>query len=395
MISVSEALQSIRSSLEPLQPVTKPLATACGHVLAEDIFARVSIPNFQQSAMDGYAFRYADYQQSTEFTISGEVAAGDNAAIEIKPQQAIRIFTGAAVPQSFDTVVMQEKTTVDGNKLLVQDDQLVQGSNVRKEGVEIRRGETALPKGTVITPAAVGFLTGVGITEVFVFPKPVVHIIATGKELVKPGSPLQHGQVYESNSMMLKAALNQLGIHNISLSLAGDDITEISTVLQSALEGADLILLSGGVSVGDYDFVIEATKACGVEQLFHKVAQRPGKPLYAGVKGRKMVFGLPGNPASVLTCFYQYVTAAVETLTGRRELLEKRRLPLLQSFDKKIALTQFLKASVTAEGVTPLGAQESFRLSSFSVANSLIVLPEERREYSKGEMVEVLLLPYL
>jgi molybdopterin molybdotransferase len=395
MISVSAALQSIRDSLEPLQPVSTPLASACGLVLAENVSARVSIPNFNQSAMDGYAFRYQDYRQSNEFIITGEVAAGDTAAVEIEPGQAIRIFTGAAVQPGVDTVVMQEKTTVEGNKLIVQDDQLVNGSNVRKEGDEIRQGEIALPKGTVMTPAAVGFLTGVGITDVSVFPKPVVHIIATGKELVKPGLPLQHGQVYESNSVMLKAALSQLGIHRVYFTLAPDDLTEIAASLQTALQYADLILLSGGVSVGDYDFVIEATKACGVQQRFHKVAQRPGKPLYAGTKEGRMVFGLPGNPASVLTCFYQYVTAAIEVFTGRKVLLEKRSLPLLKNFSKKIALTQFLKASVTPEGVMPLGAQESFRLSSFSVANGLIVLPEERREYNRGEMVEVLLLPYL
>ena len=395
MISVSEALQRIRESLTTLPPVNRPLAAACGFVLAEDVFANVSIPAFNQSAMDGYAFRYQDYQRANEFIIGGEVAAGDKKAVESGPQHAIRIFTGAPVPPGLDTVVMQEKTSVDGNKLFIQDEQLVPGSNVRKEGAEIQKGALALPKSTVITPAAVGFLTGVGITDVRVYPKPVVHIIATGKELVKPGGTLQHGQVYESNSVMLQAALNQLGIHTVSLSLVGDDRAEIAAILQKALQTADLVLLSGGVSVGDYDFVIDATKTCGVQQLFHKVAQRPGKPLYAGIKEGKMVFGLPGNPASVLTCFYQYVTAAIEAFTGRKEMLERRRLSLLQNVSKKIALTQFLKASVTAKGVVPLAAQESFRLSSFSVANGLLVLPEEVREYREGEEVEVILLPYL
>lgn len=395
MIPVSEALQRIRQTLKPLQPTRIGLSTSQGYVLTEDVVANVSIPNFNQSSMDGYAFRYKDFRQSNEFMIGGEVAAGDHLKIDTNPQQAIRIFTGAAVPPGFDTVVMQEKTTVDGTKLLVLDEELVEGSNVRKEGAEILRGKVALPKGSLLTPAAIGFLTGVGTTEVFVFPKPVVHIIATGKELVKPGATLEHGQVYESNSLMLKAALNLSGIHDISMSLVTDDVTAISNALQNALEQADLILLSGGVSVGDYDFVLEAAQACGIGQLFHKVAQRPGKPLYAGTKNGRMIFGLPGNPASVLTCFYQYVSAAIEVFTGRKNLLERRHLPLLTGFNKKIGITQFLKASITTGGVMPLGAQESFRLSTFAVANGLIVLPEEAREYKEGEMVEVLLIPYL
>jgi molybdopterin molybdotransferase len=228
-----------------------------------------------------------------------------------------------------------------------------------------------------------------------VYPKPVVHIIVTGKELQHPGNALQPGQIYESNSMVLQSALEQLHILDVSISFASDDEAEIAGVVQEALMGADLILLSGGVSVGDYDFVVGAVASCGVEQLFHKIAQRPGKPLYAGQKEGKLVFGLPGNPASVLTCFYQYVTTAIEGLTGRKAMLEKRKVPLLADINKKIGLTQFLRATCTSEGVMPLTSQESFRLSSFSVANCLIILPEEVRDYKAGDTVEVLLLPYL
>lgn len=395
MISVNEALQLVRENTMVLTPLTIPLRNAGGLVLAEDVIAGISLPNFDQSAMDGYAFRFAELLEAKSLTVVGEVAAGDDKSFDPEPYSAVRIFTGAAVPQGFDTVVMQEKTERRGNKLLVLDDLLQKGSNVRKKGDEIREGELALAKGTVLSPAAIGYLAGLGVTQVTVYPKPAVHIIVTGKELQKAGNPLQYGQIYESNAIMLQAALEQLHISNTPAVFAGDDLSEIQEAIFTGLKTADLILLSGGVSVGNYDFVVQAAEACGITQLFHKVAQRPGKPLYVGKKGRKLVFGLPGNPASVLSCFYNFVVVAIEQLTGRKSFLERRQLPLLSNFSKKIELTQFLKAYYTNDGVTPLSAQESFRLSSFSVANCLLVLPEKKREFTTGDMVEILVLPYL
>jgi len=395
MISVNDAIAQIRLHTKQLPPVTVPLQNAIGLVLAEDVSALVSVPAFLQSAMDGYAFRYADYLQTKEFTVTGEVAAGDAANLSVALHCAVRIFTGAPVPADLDTVVMQEKTETVNNELIVKDEALQKGSNVRTEGAEIKRGETALTKGTILSPAAIGFLAGVGVSEVSVHPKPSVHIIVTGNELQEPGKPLQHGQVYESNSVMLQAALQQLGINKITMTHANDNLETLKNVINVVLEKADLLLLTGGVSVGKYDFVLQAAEACGVKQLFHKVAQRPGKPLYAGIKNEKIIFGLPGNPASVLSCFYNYVFVAIEELTGRKNLLERKQVRLLQDVNKKISLTQFLKAIYTVEGAMPLQAQESFRLSSFSIANCLVVLPEEAREYKEGETVEILCLPYL
>lgn len=395
MVSVEEAKKIIQANTKLLAPVTMPLSKTSGLVLAEDVYANVSVPNFHQSAMDGYAFCFKDYLQAKELIIRGEVAAGDKGDEPLIPNHAVRIFTGAPVPANADTVVMQEKTEVINNKLIILDEQIQQGSNVRAEGSEIKKDDLALTRGAVLTPAAIGFLAGIGITEVSVYPKPSVHIITTGKELQKPGAPLQHGQVYESNSFMLQAALQQLHITDNTIVFAGDDVAEIQTAINDALSKADLILLTGGVSVGDYDFVVQAAQANDVQQLFHKVKQRPGKPLYVGKKENKIVFGLPGNPASVLSCFYNYVITAIEELTGKKNLIEKKYLPLATSFNKKISLTQFLKAVCNENEVMPLQAQESFRLSSFSVANCLIVLPEEKMDFAQGEIVETLILPYL
>jgi molybdopterin molybdotransferase len=263
------------------------------------------------------------------------------------------------------------------------------------KGVEIAVGDLALAKNTLLTPAAIGFLAGLGIKEVAVYPKPVVHIIITGNELQRPATPLQPGQVYESNSVMLQTALLQIGISKTSITFAKDDIAELTVALENALQEADLVLLTGGVSVGNYDFVVAASEACGIAPVFHKIAQRPGKPLFAGKKGNKIIFGLPGNPASVLTCFYVYVTKAIESMSGRKNLLQTKQLLLSAAYSKKIKLTQFLKAYCTEDEVTVLQAQESFRLSSFSLANCLVVLPGEKMEFAEGEPVETILLPYL
>lgn len=395
MITVKEAVKLIKDHTQLLSPRSIPLNDASGLVLAEDVFATVDVPNFNQSAMDGFAFRFDDLSQGMELTIGGEVAAGEEKNLEILPNQAMRIFTGAPLPSSADTVVMQEKTELVGNKLIIRDEELVKGRNVRLSGSEIRKNALALQKGVTLTPAGIGFLAGLGISNVKAYPKPAVNIIVTGNELQQTGNPLRQGQVYESNGQMLKTALEQLHINNIKLSTAKDDPKEITTSIQEALDTADLILVTGGVSVGDYDFVAQSAIACGVVPLFHKVMQRPGKPLFAGIRNNKTLFGLPGNPASVLTCFYYYVIKAIEVQTGRKDLLETKQLQLLTSFSKKIKLTQFLKATYSSEGVMPLSAQESYRLSSFALANCLVILPEEKMEFVEGEIVETLILPYL
>jgi len=295
MISVADAIHKINSSTSFLLPVRLPLSKVAGLMLAEDVFASCRVPNFNQSAMDGYAFRYKDLQATKHFHVAEEIAAGDINTATIPEFNAVRIFTGAPVPEELDTVVMQEKVEVRDSKITVLDETLVQGSNVRLAGCEIEKGELALAKSSLLSPAAVGFLAGIGIKETLVYPSPSVHIIVTGKELVTPGEVLRTGQVYESNSFLLQSALKQLHIHDITTDFVGDDLVETANAIEKALAGADIILLTGGVSVGNYDFVVKAAKACKIEQLFHKVKQRPGKPLYFGKKDEKVVFGLPGN----------------------------------------------------------------------------------------------------
>lgn len=393
MISVQEAKKIINENVSILPPVHMQLQQASGLVLAEDIYATIDIPAFPQSSMDGYAFSFEGWKKNKKLKIVGEVAAGSNENLSLAPETAVRIFTGAAVPPGADTVIMQEKIKTENNELVIEDDALQQGNSVRTQGSEIRAGALAIEKENGLSPAAIGFLAGIGIAEVKVYPAPSITIIITGNELQKPGNPLQHGQVYESNSFALKAVLEQLQLDNIQILYATDKPEATTSALEKAMGESDLILLTGGISVGDYDFVLQSANDCGVEKLFHKVKQRPGKPLYFGKRENKFVFGLPGNPSSVLTCFYQYVIPALEKLTNRKSGLRKINIPLASPFKKAAGLTHFLKGSCDGKTATPLEAQESYRLSSFAKANCLIEIAEETTSLNEGELVDVYLLP--
>lgn len=391
MISVTEAKAIIQKSITVLPPVELSLMDAAHHTLAQDVFATIDIPAFEQSSMDGYAIRFAD--KNLPLKLTGEMAAGTTETFIINLGEAARIFTGAPLPVGADTVVMQEKILLENGGLIIKDEGLRQGGNVRNKGAEVKAGSLAIKQGTYLSPAAIGFLAGIGVTKVTVYPMPSVSIIVTGKELQTPGNLLAPGQVYESNSYSLRAALQQAGITTINVVQADDDLDELKNILANALSSCHMVLLTGGVSVGDYDFVIEATKLCGVQQQFHKVAQRPGKPLYFGMKERKPVFGLPGNPSSVLSCFYNYVLPALEGLSNKKSSFKKVAASLTKAYSKPRGLTNFLKGYYDAGKATALDAQESFRLSSFAQANCLICLEEERTDYAEGDTVEVFLLP--
>ena len=393
MITVAEAKALIEQHTVTTEPRVMPLPEAAGLVLSEDLYSPIDIPAYRQSSMDGYALNFAGYQQYGALDITGVVAAGSDMQPVLQPMQAMRIFTGAAVPEGADTILIQEKSVVRDGKLYVEDPALEKGLNLRPMGSEIARGQLALPRGSRLTPAAIGFLTGFGLTEVKVYPPPRVCIIVTGNELQEPGQPLRHGQVYESNSHTLRAVLDPLRIRQVTVDRSADSLETLVGVLQQALDTHDFVMLNGGISVGDYDYVLKATELCGIEKIFHKIRQKPGKPIYFGRKGSKLVFGLPGNPASVLTCFYEYVTVALRKWYHAEPGIRVIRAPLAAAFRKPAGLTHFLKGWYDGERVMPLDAQESYRLSSFARANCLIVVDEAVTAVEAGTEVEVHLLP--
>ncbi len=362
-------------------------------VLAEDVYASADIPAFNQSSMDGYAFAFSGWKPGNRLVIVEEIPAGKRESRPLAFGEAARIFTGAALPEGADTVVMQEMVQVEGNQLHIMDANLAEGNHMRLRGSEIRKGELACKRGTPLSPAAIGFLSAIGTAEVAVFPQPTVAIIVTGDELQRPGESLLHGQVYEASSSMLRAALHQMHINDVKTYQVEDSLAAIEKVLAAALAASDIVLLTGGVSVGDYDFVVPATVTCGVQQLFHRVKQRPGKPIFFGRKGNKAVFGLPGNPSSVLTCFYEYTWLILRKWSNRSEGLRVEMASLSADYTKTNMLTHFLKGYHHEGKVDVLGAQESFRLRSFAAANCLVKLGEEMRVYRKEELVEIHLLP--
>ncbi len=391
MITVQRANALIAESIRPLEPVSLPLSDTSGLVLAEDVFSHYDIPTYPQSSMDGYAFAFEEGKST--YVLEGEMAAGSNHQFQLKPGHAVRIFTGAAVPPGADTILVQEKSAIQEGQLQVNDLQLKKGDHVRPVGSEIERGAKALSKGHLLNAASIGFLAGIGISSVKAYPKPKVTILVTGNELQMPGTPLEYGQVYESNSLTIKACLSQLHIKTVEVLQSGDNRLQLHAMLAQALETSDLILMTGGVSVGDYDFTMDAFESCGVKQVFHKIKQKPGKPMLFGTKDEKAVFGLPGNPASVLTCFYEYVIPAIGRMMHSPKSIEIKQVPLEHDHQKPAGLTHFLKGLYNGQTVSLQTGQESYKLSSFASANCLAVFQEGETVFNKGQLIDIHLLP--
>ncbi|HET7118406.1 MAG TPA: molybdopterin molybdotransferase MoeA [Hanamia sp.] len=390
MISVFEAKKIIAENCNTQRVEARVLSKSQGYILAKTVYAPVDTPPFHQSAMDGYAFSYESWDGKTELEVCGEIQAGNDDAIEIKSFQAVRIFTGAAVPTGADTVVIQEHVTKNENRIHIENTRLAKGDNVRLRGSQTKKDEPALDKEQLLTAPAISFLAGMGIEKVEVFSKPVVSIIVTSKELIPPGGEITEGKIYESNSFGLTAGLGAMGITPISVEMVDDVEEEIINAITKQLT-IDILILTGGVSVGDYDLVPKTLERCGVKNIFHNVKQKPGKPIYFGKRNHTLVFGLPGNPASVLTCFYEYVIPAISLFT-KRQYSKKIKMPLANEYKKKAGLTFFLKGKTNEEGVAILNNQASYLMNSFAIADCIIELEEEKEQFMKGEMVDVLMI---
>lgn len=390
MIPVSEARRLIDENGKGGRGEVLRLIDALDRALCDDVVSPMDTPPFHQSAVDGYAFSFKDWDKKSGCEVAGEVQAGNVYSMDISPGQAIRIFTGAPVPAGLDTVVMQEKVEVQGNQIVIKDPLLVAGANVRLKGSQTKTGDVVLKKGHRLTPASISFLASLGITEVPVFAHPHIRIIVTGKELVAPGGPINEGQIFESNSFALKTALKAMGISPVSAEIVEDDEVLIMEAITRALD-SDLVILTGGASVGLYDLVPSSLAKCGVKQIFHKVKQKPGKPFYFGTFGDVLVFALPGNPAAVLSCFYEYITPAIGKFTGR-QYHKRLKMILAHDFQRKPGLTQFMKGKTKANTVFILDHQESYLMNSFAHADALVELEEDREVILKGDLVNVLMI---
>ncbi|MFT5901139.1 MAG: molybdopterin molybdotransferase [Bacteroidia bacterium] len=393
MISVEEAKSLISEFSPELNSVVLDVSESAGYVLSNDVHSPIDMPPFLQSAMDGYALAAGVKNAGSPFKLIGEVSAGGSMQYELKEGECVRIFTGAPVPESATAVVQQEWVEQDGYGVLLQRE-VAELMHIRPKGEQMKTAQLALEKGTLITPGTIGFLQMLGITSVNVFAKPRTTVLVTGNELVSAGNELKYGQIYESNSQMLISALEREGVSSESQRIF-DNLDDTIETIGKAMEANDLIIITGGISVGDHDHVGTALAKLGVEQVFYKVAQKPGKPLFFGTKEGKAVFALPGNPAASLTCFYEYVLPVLRNFYGRTDnSLQSFQLPLApQNSIKSLGRAQFLKSSVTNGVVEILEGQSSAMLNTFALANALVYVETNCEAKSAGDLVEVHLLP--
>ncbi len=391
MISVQEALQLTNNHTKRTEKMIRiSLSDSLGYIIAQDVISPINMPPFRQSAMDGYALGSVE---DKDFTLIGEVKAGDNADPVLKKGEAIRIFTGAPVPDTAKAVIMQEKVQVHHNQLTIEA-LVLPDTNIRPIGEQIKKDEIALSKGTLVTAAGIGYLATLGITHIDVYQKPAIAIIATGNELVPPGQLLKYGQIYESNSITLSTALNTIGFTDISYFKVEDEYGVTLSLLENTIDQYDVVLISGGISVGDYDFVGKALRALEVDEIFYKVKQKPGKPLFFAKKECTTIFALPGNPASSLSCFYIYVLPALLKISGYTNHDLKRGTAIsTTNYAKKGQRAEFLKALVQNNKVTILDGQASSMLKSFALANAMVYLPEEIVEVKTGDSLQIINLP--
>lgn len=390
MISVNDAIGRILHTTKALESIEISISEALGYSLSEDISSPIDMPPFDNSAMDGYAIHEWD---SNTYEVIDEIQAGADATqIVLQPGQAARIFTGAMVPESATSVVKQEITERNGNSISITE-AFKSGGNIRRKAEQIASGSVALKAGTKLNAAAIGFLGMLGIEKVNVYRKPVIKILITGDELVDAGNELKPGQIYESNAITLISALKELGFDATSVRVK-DNYEDTFNLVKELLRECDLLLTSGGISVGDYDFVGKAMIENGVHQEFYKVKQKPGKPLFYGFTESCHVFALPGNPASALTCTYIYVYPALLRMIGSKDLtLPIMSLRVANSYTKNLGFTHFLKGRIRNGNVESLEHQSSSMLDSFAQANCIIMVPQESAGFEPETRVDVYLLP--
>ncbi|MCM8569102.1 molybdopterin molybdotransferase MoeA [Gramella jeungdoensis] len=391
MISVRQALSLIQKHTVTPVATEVHIEQALGQVLAKDILSPIAMPPFTQSAMDGYAIRLST---DPKYKVIGESKAGDNIGYEIKKGEAVRIFTGAVIPEYTDTVVIQEHVEIKGNNIFITK-LPAKGANIRLKGEQLSKNDLVLTKGHKINEASIGLLAGLGVQKLKIFQTPKTGILVTGNELQVAGTPLIAGKIYESNSVMLKSALKRNGFGNTNIYNVRDDISYTNKVIKKALSENDVLLISGGISVGKYDFVREALLSNSVKEVFYKINQKPGKPLWFGARDKKRVFALPGNPAASLVCFYIYVLPELRRQKGftNRDLkISSGKLSRAQ--ENRSGKSLFLKAKVNNTSVEILDGQSSAMLHSFSQANALVLIPESKKIIEEGEKVEYLELGY-
>lgn len=403
MISVREAHNIIRGVIPPSRATTLKSRQASGRVLAQDVRAPFPLPRFDNSSMDGFAVRWEDTGRAEGdhpviLTQVGTVPAGNRAPVDVEPGECAQVMTGAPIPRGADAVVMVEYTSGFSESDHVEIRTPVKkGENIRFKGEEIQPGERVLTAGLPIGPAEVGTLASFGISEVKVYRRPRVALVVTGSELKDVGETLDQGQIFNSNLPVLEELSQQAGAELVSAESLPDDPVSIRESVGKVLASCDILVSSGGVSEGRFDLVRDVFKEFQVNELFHKVAQKPGRPLFFGTAEGRLVFGLPGNPVAVLVCFMEYIWPTCQRWMGQTPE-PKIEAILEEDFPRDPRKHRFLPGRVWVEGgkvlARPSRKLGSHMLSSATGANGILECPSGDGPLPRGESVLVNLLPW-
>ncbi len=392
MLDVAVAREVVLRHARPLSPRTELLGPdVLGETLAEDVTADIDSPPFDKSMMDGYAVRTSDLiAPGISLHVVDEVQAGASHTSHVGIGEAVRIFTGAPIPISADAVVKQEDTTVNGSEVVINKGLIPPGLNIMPRGQEMKAGQLVVPKGTIITPYVLGALAACGRESAKLnrLPVPRVGVLSTGNELVRACEVPKAGQIRNTNGPMLLGLVRRAGGYPFHHGIAADD-DGLGAVITKALS-AEILVLTGGVSVGKYDLVPEVLKSLGVEIHFHTVRMKPGKPLLFGTFRDKLVFGLPGNPVSAAVGFELFIRPAIDILCGRTPGPVEQRLPLSEPLSGKHDRPTYHPAVIGADSVRPLPWLGSADLRALLPANGYILLPPGEVKLAAGEVVNVI-----
>jgi molybdopterin molybdotransferase len=400
MISIDQALGLVLAEALPLPIETVRLPQALGQALADHVVAGHDIPPFNNSAMDGFAVRAEDIRGAGEdkpavLRLSEVIPAGHAPRLEVGAGQAAKIMTGAPLPAGADTVVEVEVTGEHSGRVLVYKE-LRAGSNLRFAGEDVKAGDVVLHAGDVLGSPEIGFLASLGFAQVGVHRRPRVAIISTGSELVEPGEPLSPGKIRNSNGYSLEAQCREAGALPERLGVAPDEYEATRRLMQGGLSH-DVLITSGGVSVGEFDFVKDVQEELGVQRRLWQVAMKPGKPLAFGVRDRTLVFGVPGNPVAAMVSFELFVRPALLKLMGHRQVLRPRyRAVIQEQLKNRHGRTQVVRVRAWWQDgrwlATSTGPQGSGILRSMVLANGLVFVPAEAEVVPAGSEVDLLLL---